>query len=558
MKRSNVKHILQQLLIVVVVTGIFNMNLKGHERLHKLLEYNREEGGSTAASNSIYDVFPGDFLRKIKNTEGINLKIIDRECIEYPENSGCYVVKYGITFDSFLVSGSKDAPVPDRDAGWVFTDRYNWNHKAYLYIPVKDEKCSAVDIADGAVGKAFVQLRITGNEFIPEDPEVTMALPVASRLRIPAVSLYGFPTRDTPTRNYYSIGKRGREFLRTGILSVAMVNYMALVVMRSLTATSELLEQITGEGENLKITDAVISGSSKWGLTTYISAMLDDRIKGILPFGFTGRLRGQVPCNANTYVNVCADDWQVHRDRLCSDLWLENYDPYFHVNDSRLCEVSLFFTSSTNDYMVPLTTGEEFFDSWGGEKYFFHLAHSGHGGGHPPCDPTNYGKLQPNARVDNALAFTYKVLIAPDQKFPFFENVSTQLIEPARKLYSRAVISNPGKDPEVAFYYSFFDLSEDFDEYGNVKSDFFSMEIDAGECAGMPVECFRDFTTNQWFRIDMMYSGAERGYVLDRPLDVSGHRKGNEVLIFFVEAVSDTVVGPVHITSVFDRLPLSP
>lgn len=557
MKKSKVKHIFKRLLIAVIVTGMFNMSLKGHENLRKSLEYNREEGGYRAASNSIYDVFPGDFLRKIKNKEGLNLTIADGECIEYPENSGKYVVRYELTFDSFLASGSGDAPVPARDAGWAITDRYNWNHQASLYIPYRDKNCSDLEITNENLGKVFVQIRGAEAAFVPEDREVGIALPIASRLRLPAVVLYDVPVIGAGVRNYYSIEERGREFLDTGILSVEMVNYMALAVMRCITAVSAALAQITGEGERMKITEAVISGRSKRGLTAYISAILDDRIKGILPYGFTGNLRRQVPCGDNTYAYVCAGDWSVNRDRFCSDLWIENYDPYFHVTDSRLAEVSLFFTSSTNDYMVPLTTGEEFYESWLGEKYFFHLAHSGHGGGHPPCDPTNYGTLQPRASLDNAAAFTYKVLIEPGQEFPFIATVSTQLIEPVGNLYAGAEVRSTGSDSGVAFYYSFFDLSEDFNETGDIKSDFFSMEINEEECAGMPVECFRDFTTNQWFKINMKYSGAENGYVLDRPLDLSGHRTGNEVLIYFVEAVSNTDVGPVHITSVFDRLPLT-
>lgn len=104
-----------------------------------------------------------------------------------------------------------------RDAGWVHTDRYNWNHEAYLFVPCADEKCNCIENVKGARGQAFIHICGAGNDFIPEDPEIPMALPIAAKLRIPAMSMFGVPAADTPTRNYYSTMERGETFLITGI-----------------------------------------------------------------------------------------------------------------------------------------------------------------------------------------------------------------------------------------------------------------------------------------------------------------------------------------------------
>lgn len=204
---------------------------------------------------------------------------------------------------------------------------------------------------------------------------------------------------------------------------------MVKSTVRAMDTTQDFIDDITGG--SLQIDDFTVSGASKRGWTTWLTAAVDDRVSAIAPLVFDAlNFEEQLPNHVEQYQDVTAFtvEGQLGRasvavhDYVDLDIFyrmlntpegqdlLQIVDPYSYLD--RLDMPKYIINSAGDEFFVP-DSSQFYFGELLGENYLRYVPNSGHG--------LNASALDDlidfyNAYVDGAAFPEYTWVIDPNGK----------------------------------------------------------------------------------------------------------------------------------------------
>jgi len=151
-------------------------------------------------------------------------------------------------------------------------------------------------------------------------------------------------------------------------------------VVKAMDAIEGLYEKITGT----KASGFIVTGASKRGWTTWLSAIVDERIKGIAPMVYDNlnlhaQMRHQRECYGG-YSEQISDytalGLQEKMDSEGGRRLVEIIDPYAYRDELELPKLII---NGTNDRFWTIDSLNLYFNDLLGEKYVLYVPNSGHG-----------------------------------------------------------------------------------------------------------------------------------------------------------------------------------
>lgn len=255
-----------------------------------------------------------------------------------------------------------------------------WKHQLFVIRPPQVEENSK-----------HAMLMIAGGNWREElaDPKTPLNLPreaqllalVAQQLRTPVAILLHVPQQPilSGRREDQIIAYTFRQFLDTGDPTWPLLAPMVKSAVRAMDAVQEVARQQW----NLPIETFTITGASKRGWTTWLTAAVDDRAVAIAPMvidmlNMSSHLKlqkasfnGQTSEQIDEYKGL-DEEIDTPRGRLLRQM----VDPWEYRQ--RLTQPKLVILG-TNDRYWPLDACDLYWNDLEGEKYLLYVPNSGHG-----------------------------------------------------------------------------------------------------------------------------------------------------------------------------------
>jgi PhoPQ-activated pathogenicity-related protein len=177
------------------------------------------------------------------------------------------------------------------------------------------------------------------------------------------------------------IAQSWKKELATGDITWAVNLPMTNSAVKTMDAVQQFLSSPAGGG--ITIDDFVVSGGSKRGWTTWLTAAVDPRVKAIMPAVFDGLnmqeafrhaydTLGFFPPAINDYVNAGITT-QFGTPQIAS--LLSVVDPYSYID--RYTMPKLLINSSGDQFFVP-DSSQFYFDDLPGDKYLRYVPNTDH------------------------------------------------------------------------------------------------------------------------------------------------------------------------------------
>lgn len=160
---------------------------------------------------------------------------------------------------------------------------------------------------------------------------------------------------------------------------------MVKSAVKAMDAAQEFLPTVAGR--NLEVDDFVVTGASKRGWTTWLTAAVDDRVRGIMPMVFDAlNLGAQMEHHYGVYnffSQAIADYNDSHIfDRILTpqgQMLGKVVDPYSYLNNGRFDIPKLIVNSAGDEFFVSDSSQYYFDDLPGENNYLLYLPNTGHG-----------------------------------------------------------------------------------------------------------------------------------------------------------------------------------
>lgn len=270
-------------------------------------------------------------------------------------------------------------------------DQTLWQHYLTLFVPTQVRNDSALLLISGG---SYTQAPLTPADFSDPNSQVALLGQQASLLGSMTVYLPVIPREnvrfadETRTRTEdaiiaYSFDK----FLNEPLGSVSdwpVLLAMAKAAVKAMDATQEFVAQYRPD---LTVEDFVVTGGSKRGWTTWLTAAADDRVRAIMPMIFDALNLGQQMVHHYgvyddfSYAIQDYAEMQVF-ERLLTDRGRELgliVDPYSYLNNGRFNIPKLIINSAGDEFFVTDSSQYYFHDLPGNDNYLLYIANTGHG-----------------------------------------------------------------------------------------------------------------------------------------------------------------------------------
>lgn len=156
-----------------------------------------------------------------------------------------------------------------------------------------------------------------------------------------------------------------------------------LPMVKSVVKTMDTIQKFSNENLNIKIDGFVVTGASKRGWTTWLTAAVDNRITGIMPRVFDNL---NIPVQMNHQIEVFgkhSDEIQEYTKRGLTFLAtsivarpiVQLVDPYSYKGNIKIPKIVV---NGTNDRYWTLDAANFYFDDLDGEKYIQYIPNCGH------------------------------------------------------------------------------------------------------------------------------------------------------------------------------------
>jgi PhoPQ-activated pathogenicity-related protein len=246
-----------------------------------------------------------------------------------------------------------------------------WRHRIDIVVPQKIES-----------NPTQVLLVIAGDA--GDDGFLTYAGLIASRIGAPAAVLYDVPNQPLlgGLREDALIAESFARYLEDGDEKMPVLLPMVKSAVRAMDVIEELVEVDLG----MHVSGFVVTGGSKRGWTTWLTAAVDDRVSAIAPLAYDN-------LNMSAQMQHQLDIWGSY-SRQISDYTRRDIqqillsgedsgrrleamvDPYAYRAG---ITVPKLIVTGTNDTYWPLDAGDLYLDDLEGETFMLNVPNAGHG-----------------------------------------------------------------------------------------------------------------------------------------------------------------------------------
>ncbi len=287
-----------------------------------------------------------------------------------------------------------------------------WDHKLQIYMP-KSSKPQATMVLWNQGGAPGITAGILGLEVASR-----INAPVAFLFGVPKQPLFGGKTEDA------LIAETFVRYLETKDPTWPLLFPMVKSIVRGMDA----LQAFAKEEWKLNLTNFIISGASKRGWTTWLTAATGDkRVKAIAPLVFdslniAAQMKNQV--TAFDKPSEMIKDYverklvPIPQTEAAQRLWVI-IDPWSYREK---ITVPKLIVNGTNDPYWPLDALNSYWDGLKGDKWLLYVPNAGH----ELCEHDKDGKPQPlPLRAINTLAAFSRSQIF-DKAFPILSSTATR------------------------------------------------------------------------------------------------------------------------------------
>ncbi len=247
-----------------------------------------------------------------------------------------------------------------------------WKHAMSAFVPenMRHSDTVLLFITGGAIGNR------------PDRGDLGMGIKLAKLTQMPCVFLHQVP-------NQPLLGDRVEDDL----ISETFLRYLdskdskwplLFPMVKSAVRAMDAVEEIAEQEYDGHITKFVVTGASKRGWTTWLSAVADDRVAGIAPIVIdTLNLRPQMKHQKETWgkYSIQIADYtskglvDVMLNQPNNPLW-RWVDPYTYRNQLKLPKLLI---NGTNDPYWVVDAMNLYWDDLVGEKHVLYVPNAGHG-----------------------------------------------------------------------------------------------------------------------------------------------------------------------------------
>lgn len=268
-----------------------------------------------------------------------------------------------------------------------------WDHTVRVFLPEKMEH----------PGTAL--LFITGGN--PGDAESLLFASLAPRLGSPVAILYNIPNQplfDGKSEDDL-IAHTFQEYLKSGDDTWPLLLPMVKSAVRAMDAIQETSRREWGT----PVQDFVLTGASKRGWTTYLTAAADSRVRAIAPMVFDNlKFQAQMPRQLALWGKYSEQIDDYSRRGLQQQMETEQgkkllsiVDPWHYRKQLTMPKLLIH---GSNDRYWATDAVRAYWDDLQGDKYLLSVPNSGHG-------------LEDRPRVVNTLVAFYRA-VAAERAFP--------------------------------------------------------------------------------------------------------------------------------------------
>lgn len=243
-----------------------------------------------------------------------------------------------------------------------------WEHGLNVYVPasLKYPHMAGLLITGGRLSK--------NDDSYGAIVSTLMGAPLVFLYDIPNQPLFGGLREDDLIAHTFS------EYLKTGDETLPLLFPMVKSTVKAMDAVQAFLKGKVG----IEPTGFVLTGASKRGWTTWLTAACDKRVKGIVPIVFDNlNFAAQMPHQLRMFgrYSEMIDEYtkrglmeQINTER--GKRLVQLVDPYFYRNRFTMPKL---IVNATNDRYWAVDAIKFYWDELPGEKWVLYIPNAGHG-----------------------------------------------------------------------------------------------------------------------------------------------------------------------------------
>ena len=256
-----------------------------------------------------------------------------------------------------------------------------WRHQLFLYKPakVKDATRALLLVGGGAWNDEFAQ-PAAADASLPREAGLlataadALGVPVVLVLQVPHQPIFGELYEDA------AISHTFREFVRSGDDTWPLL----LPMVKSAGRAMDCAAQFARDEWQIEPRKFTVTGASKRGWTTWLTAAVDPRVECLAPMVID-------MLNLRSHLRLQLDSWGGYSDEIhdytdlgihklvetpAGDKLLAIVDPYSYRKQITQPKLLLF---GTNDRYWPLESLNQYWPELAGEKFICYVPNNGHG-----------------------------------------------------------------------------------------------------------------------------------------------------------------------------------
>lgn len=256
-----------------------------------------------------------------------------------------------------------------------------WRHQLFLYKPakVKDATRALLLVGGGAWNDEFAQ-PAAADASLPREAGLlataadALGVPVVLVLQVPHQPIFGELYEDA------AISHTFREFVRSGDDTWPLL----LPMVKSAVRAMDCAAQFARDEWQIEPRKFTVTGASKRGWTTWLTAAVDPRVECLAPMVID-------MLNLRSHLRLQLDSWGGYSDEIhdytdlgihklvetpAGDKLLAIVDPYSYRKQITQPKLLLF---GTNDRYWPLESLNQYWPELAGEKFICYVPNNGHG-----------------------------------------------------------------------------------------------------------------------------------------------------------------------------------
>jgi PhoPQ-activated pathogenicity-related protein len=257
-----------------------------------------------------------------------------------------------------------------------------WKHQLFIYRPsvVARQAQAMLLIAGGDWDESLAKPPASGNEKLPTEAHIVAAMaesmhaPVAVLLQVPQQPMFEGMVEDEIISFTFA------KFFETGDAEWPLL----LPMVKSTVRAMDAVQEFAGEQWHLDIEHFLVTGASKRGWTTWLTAAVDSRVNGLAPIVIN--MLNMVP-----HMELQERSFGGFSNQISdyTDKGLQNrlntergaalraiVDPYSYRRQLRQPKLVIL---GTNDAYWPVDALSLYWDELEGEKHIVYVPNGGHG-----------------------------------------------------------------------------------------------------------------------------------------------------------------------------------